>query len=364
MSYQKVNDRLLIRPRVNLKESFQSYLIRLARANGYKYTAFSSAITEKSKPYRSFKPEDRSEIRSLIAKVADSNASNLVDVWEIGFYFKHLFDYSRIKICLKCYESEKVMPPYWWLKNYLVCDEHQLLLVDSCSNCKTRFKEQSIVKGQCLECGFEIDHNKSAEIDSEIFDKKLHSLFAEDVTSPSLFRGILSADVEPIYVHYQICSYFQKEIHSRDKYINHRQTLDIHDLYCVQSEAQKIVDDGKVSELICDALCAYRDNSGKGISSFIAPVFKLIMSVNGRLYKAELIKVLIKAPECIGDWIVGLKWVEKLFSIEANNLKEFVKNYFPDIEAKNQGTFAVLIRDLNFILTEYSQHTSSFKLPQ
>lgn len=364
MSFQNDDSRLLIRPRINPKESFQSYLIRLARSNGYKYTAFSSAITEKSKPHRSFKPEDRSEIRSLIAKIADSNANNLVDVWESGFYFKHLFDYSRIKVCLKCYDSEKVMPPYWWLKNYLVCDEHQLLLVDSCSNCKTRFKEQSIVKGQCLECGFEIDHNKSAEVDSEIFDKKLHRLFSEEIISSGQFREMLSADVEPIYVHYQICSYFMKEIHSRDKYINHRKTLDIHDLYCVQSETQKIVGDGKVSKLICDALGAYRANSGKGLSSFISPVFKLIMSVNGSLYKAELIKVLIKAPEGLGDWIVGLKWAEKLLSIEANNLKEFVQCYFPELEAKNQGTYAVLIRDLNFLLTEYSKYTSSFKLPE
>lgn len=364
MSYQNDNSRLLIRPRVNPKESFQSYLIRLARSNGYQYTAFSSAITEKSKPHRSFKPEDRSEIHSLIAKIADSNASNLVDVWESGFYFKHLFDYSRIKICLKCYECEKVMPPHWWLKNYLVCDEHQLLLVDSCSNCKTRFKEHSIVKGHCLECGFEIDHNKSAEVDSEIFDKKLYSLFSEEKNSPSLFRGILSADVEPIYVHYQICSYFLKEIHNRDKYINHRRTLDIEELYSVQRDIQKVVGDGKVSKLICDALCAYRANSGKGISSFISPVFKLIMSVNGSLYKAELIKVLIKAPEGLGDWIVGLKLVEKLLSVDANNLKEFVKSYFPELEAKNQGTFGILIRDLKFLLTEYSKYTSSFKLPQ
>jgi hypothetical protein len=364
VSYQNDNSRLLIRPRVNPKESFQSYLIRLARSNGYKYTAFSSAITARAKPHRSFKPEDRNDIQSLIAKIADNNARNLVDVWECGYYFKHLFDYSRIKICLKCYGSEKVIPPHWWLKNYLVCVEHQLLLVDSCSNCKTRFNEQSFVKGQCLECGLEIDHNKSAEVDSEIFDKKIYSLFSEEKTSSSLFRGILSADVEQIYVHYQICSYFLKEIHSRDKYINHRQTLDIHDLYCVQSETQKIVDDGKVSELIGDALCAYRANSGKGISSFIAPVFKLIMSANGGLYKAELIKVLIKAPEGLGDWVVGLKWVEKLLSIEANNLKEFVQSYFPELEAKNQGTYGVLIRDLNFLLTEYSKYTSSFKLPE
>ena len=157
---------------------------------------------------------------------------------------------------------------------------------------------------------------------------------------------------------------FTKEIHSRDKYINHRQTLDIHDLYYVQSEAQKIVDDGKVSELICGALGAYRTKSGKGISSFIAPVLKLIMSENGSLYKTELIKVLTKAPEGLDDWIVGLKWVEKLLTIEANNLKEFVQSYFPELEARNQGTFGVFIRDLKFLLKEYSKHTSSIKIPQ
>ncbi|GLX84305.1 hypothetical protein tloyanaT_05570 [Thalassotalea loyana] len=364
MSYQKVNSRLLIRPRAIPKESFQSYLIRLARENGYKYKAFSSGITANSKPHRSFKPEDRTDIQFLISNIADNNARNLVDVWECGFYFKHLFDYSRIKICPKCYTNEKVLPPYWWLKNYLICDEHQLLLIDSCGNCNTRFNEDSIAYGHCMECGLEIEHNKSAELNSGMFDKKLHSVCAAEEMNTSRFRELISNEVEQIYVHYQICSYLLKEVLNRDKYINHRRTLDIYSLYTEQKEIQSIVKNDALGQLMYEALCSYRARGGKGVSSLINPIFKLIMSHQGHLYRATLVKLLIEEPKDLADWAIGLNWLEKLLSIDANNLRNFVKEYSPNLEEKSQGPFAVLIRDLNLVMSEYSKHSATFELPR
>ncbi|MBL4941599.1 MAG: TniQ family protein [Colwellia sp.] len=363
MFYLKTNERLLIRPRVNYEESFQSYLIGLARANGYKYSAFSSGITAKSKPHRSFKPEDRNDIQTLISKIADDNAGNLVDVWECGYYFKHLFDYSRIKACPKCYEKDMILPPYWWLKNYLVCGEHKLLLIDSCSQCNTKFEEGSFVKEHCLKCGLEITSNNSIEWNTGLLDQRLHDLCSDVTRDSNQFKELISEEIEQIYVHYQVCSYFLKELQSKDKYSNHRRTLDINTLNSEQNDIQRMIHDGKVSLLMYDALAAYRIKSGKRISSFITPIFKLLMSQHGSLYKAELINMLIEGPNDFGDWPVGLNWVEKLLSIKANDLKVFVKDHFPNIEAKCQGPFAVLIRDLNFLLSEYSKNSRDFKLP-
>ena len=363
MSYQKASSRLLIRPKANPEESFQSYLIRLSKANGYKYSAFSSGITTNSKPHRSFKPEDRDDIRALVSNIADCDVSNLVDVWECGFYTKHLFDYSRIKVCPKCYESKQFLPAYWWLKNYLVCDEHKLLLIDSCSACNTRYTEESFVQGHCLECGLEIEHNESTELNSGIFDKTLHSLCSDTCKSPVQFKELITDEVEQIYVHHQICSYLLKEIQGQDKYTNHRRTLGIDELYSVQKDIQKIVKDGTIRQLMYEALRAYRRSTGNGIPSFMTPIFDSLMSSKGGLYKAELINMLIEEPNDLGDWSIGLNWIEKLLSIEANALKIFVKNCIPNLEVKSQGPFAVLIRDLNFILSEYYKQAPTFKLP-
>jgi len=362
VSYQKANSRLLIRPKVNSSESLQSYLIRLSRANGYKYPAFSSGITAQSKPHRSFKLEDRKEIQSLISNIADSNVHELVDVWECGHSFKHLFDYSRIKSCPKCLEQENILLPYWSLKNYLVCTKHKVLLIDSCSRCDVRFEEQSYVKGHCIKCKLEIQENRIDYVKLGSFDQKIHDKLLEFSIDSGRFRKILSEDIECIYVNYQICSYLIKGLENKSKYISLRRTLSIASLYEAQKEIQQIIDEGKVSKLLLDSLFEYRNTTSKGISSFITPVFKILMSQHGSLYKAELINMLITAPNGLGDWPVGLNWVEKLLLIKANDLKVFAKENFPNIEVKCQGPFTVLIRDLNFLLSEYSKHSTDFKL--
>jgi hypothetical protein len=273
-----------------------------------------------------------------------------------------LFDYSRIKSCPKCLEQENILLPYWSLKNYLVCTKHKVVLIDSCSRCDVRFEEQSYVKGHCIECKLEIQENRVDYVKLGSFDQMIYDKLLEFSVDSNRYKKILSEDIQFIYVNYQICSYLIKVFENKSKYVTHRRTLTIASMYEAQKEIQQIIDEGKVSKLLLDSLFEHRNKTSKGISSFITPVFKILMTQHGSLYKAELINMLKDAPNGLGDWPIGLNWVEKLLSIKANDLKVFTKESFPNIEVKCQGPFAVLIRDLNSLLSEYSKHSTDFKL--
>lgn len=363
MSYQRASNRLLIRPRVNLEESFQSYLIRLARANGYKYSAFSSGITTKSKSHRSMKLADRIEIRKLIKLIADSNSSELVDIWECGYSHKQLFDYSRIKFCTQCFLEDEVLKPYWWLKNYLVCAKHNALMIDSCPSCNEKINEDSFIHRCCSVCEQEFASFKAEQVEADLYGKTISKLFSNFVGNTDTFIEILDEYINKLYTQFFIGSALLKYTREKAAPIDNRRFFSLKELFNEQVAVQELIHEGDIKRQMFSFLCDEKAHSGLGIPHALNPIFDLIFSKHGELFEIELIKLLFAPEKEMEVWSVGILWVEKVFRLTKGELKLFIKEKYPELELKRQGPFTVEVKNIKFILSEYAHVNSSFSVP-
>jgi len=360
VSYQNVKNRLLIRPKVNPEESLQSYLIRLAQANGYKYSAFSSAITANSKPHRSFKADDRRIIQSLIAQISDPNAIELTDVWECASYNKNLFDYTRTKICLDCYNDKEILPPRWRLRNYLCCSQHKVLLIDCCSKCEEKFEEDTFVKGYCLSCELPINEMQTKSVPNELCSIDTQSMLDTFVGNTAKFCSFIDINLKQHYFNTHLCSIMLNEINDNHLPFSHRRSYSISELYDFYAQIFSLLNNGCLKNLICDYLRKMKLVKGKAFGTALSSIYSDVISEEGKIFKTEITNVLMNPPPDMSNWPVHVKWIEKFFNIPSDALKNLVTSELEEYELKIQGSTSISIKDVNILLSEYADRVRSY----
>ncbi|SFF89687.1 TniQ protein [Neptunomonas qingdaonensis] len=156
------------------EESLQSYLFRLARANGYGYYALTILISNAA-PLRSFKLDDRIKIKELLLEYTDHGAVlSLFDPWAWADTYRGLFDFSRIKLCPKCYHETNVLHASWSFRYHLLCAEHRGYLIDRCSQCNCKFTNESLLSGKCEGCGKKIGEMNFESVDGLLFHELIY----------------------------------------------------------------------------------------------------------------------------------------------------------------------------------------------
>jgi len=358
VSYLKANDKLLIRPKITASESLQSYLIRLARMNGYTYKAFSAGLSANSKPHRSMKLADRQEIRSLIEEIADPNSSELTDVWECAHYQKQIFDYSRIKFCNLCYQEEGVLPPYWWLKNYLMCTKHKALLVDSCSHCNTRLNEDSFIKEQCSNCeaGFQSFQHKICEPDS--YSALLEKTFSSFVGNSIQFLLLHNESARKTFIQHNIGSFLLKGIQGQTTSRDNRRNFSVEELSQSQHDCQELINES-IREALIKYLSKIKMETSKAIPSALSPILDLLNEPEGACFKDALTQILLTPPDELENWPLEVSWLEKIMDIPVGEIETAIIDKYPEYRSKSQGRMKIEIKNIGFLINEFSLSNDS-----
>lgn len=358
MSSQKVNRTLLIRPKIIASESLQSYLIRLARTNGYTYKAFSAGVSANSKPHRSMKLADRQEIRSLIEEISDPNSSELADVWECAHYQKQIFDYSRIKFCNQCYQEEKLLPPHWWLKNYLICTKHKALLVDSCPECNTRLNEDSFIKEQCANCevNFQLFQHKVCEPDS--YSALLDKAFSTFVGNTQHFILRHNENARKTFIQHNIGSFLLKGLQGQTTSRDNRRNFSIEELSQSQHDCQELINEG-IREALIKYLSKIKKETSKAIPSAFSPILDLLNQPEGACFKDALIQILLTPPDELANWPLEVSWLEKFLDIPVGEIERAITEKYPEYRSKSQGRMKIEIKNIGFIINEFSLSNDS-----
>lgn len=148
---------MLIRPRPHRIESLQSYIIRICRANAWDSRWFSQFILNKCSNKKDSDLQNRNSISRCIAKITKFDEVNkLIDVYKITTKYRKYIAVHRNRICPICYLENRLILNFWYLNLYKVCKLHEVLLIDCCVNCNTRFNADTLINGNCKKCGMSI----------------------------------------------------------------------------------------------------------------------------------------------------------------------------------------------------------------
>ncbi len=300
---------------------------------------------------------DRKEVQALFKSIADPNVSELTDIWECAHYHKQQFDYARTKFCSLCYQQDKVLAPYWWLKSYLVCTKHSVLMIDSCTHCNTKINEDSLVNERCITCNTSFESFDFKVIEPDPYSVHIGTTFLNFRGNTQDFVALLDANLCRRFIENNIGLFLLKELKNKTATIDNRRDFSLEELYFDQVKVQNIINAGGVKQFLYDVFIKRNNDGGrKGIPHVLMSVFDSIMSSEGALYKVQLIELLLSPPIPMESWALRVQWLEKLFVIPKSELGNFIKERYPEYKNKSQGPLTIKIKHVSFLTTEYSKN--------
>jgi hypothetical protein len=318
----------LIRPNPNSTESLQGYTFRLARANGYRLSQLSSFVSSKSVRFRSFRPEDRVVIKAcLVAMTGHTSVNNLFDPWQHHQKHKELFDYKRIKVCSSCVSTSSRTHFLWWFKNYLVCHDHQEILIEKCSKCFTALTEQALVAMQCTKCNTLI-----SEMQSETQQPDKLTLYIKDhldavnvVDIECALNKILDRilALKP-YVRLIPGEMFRTWHHPE---INE---ASINKLVDIQSNAMALFKNREhTKKSLLNRIS--QDKDKLSISAKMHDFSSYLSHPNNTQFKTDLADTLRTNAKKLDSFDIELTWLEKVYGIERSKIRSLLDSIDPSI---------------------------------
>ena len=184
---------LLVRVIPNKSESFQTYCIKLARANGYPFIKFFNQVREEIKLHNLHSTRNNIGRTEFISDITGySEVLDVVDLFVCYKSHRAFIEYKKIKYCPKCFPLEECFPLYWSLKHYLVCVIHESLLINSCSHCNHGFTEETLRRMCCLKCFKSLEEMYSEQVEVDKYSKFFFNAFSSFQGNTSEFTSILN----------------------------------------------------------------------------------------------------------------------------------------------------------------------------
>ncbi len=345
---------MLNRPYIKENESLQSYVHRIAKANGWTHNSLGDFLRSEVAPLYSYKSENRLKIKRWVQTASRySEVQQLPDVW--GYYseFRGYFDFKRHKICPCCYnETNGVIPAYWFVKQYLVCIKHKQLLIDECQRCNEKLTADSFISGECKSCSEKFDNFTSghSEIDvySQIIFEQLHSI-SDDKEFISVFQQKTLPRIKSLNVLTPL-TFLEYRI---GKSYWERRFLTIEQLYSYQSYCSPLYENGaKLTSSIISFITTHLKEGVNYAGKIFVKVDRYVQDDTYIFYFDALRHVLLSAKNEIEGLTVGLTWISKLFNLDEKSFINFTKANYKGLLLKNTKP-AISISNLQMIITNY-----------
>ncbi|MEZ8186599.1 TniQ family protein [Shewanella sp. 5S214] len=324
------NRQLLIRLKSQHAESLQGYIYRLCRVNGYQVKMFSALVRQRSNVLiTSLKPSDRKIVKGAIQDL--TNGSLRSDTFDERLFkqdFGELFEYQKIKLCIECYRSKKIIHRLWSFKHYLVCSHHGLLLVDRCDQCHVQFSGATLIDESCCQCKKPIGSiaQKNYEVDPISYQISQLREFNEQTLDD------IRSMVQPLTPYGML--------YSREKYrgwLNSKET-EISSLYEAQTDFLSVF---KNRELTRKLIFDYIENAPGNIAvKFETSFYHNLRKDIYQDFKADLQYVLFDKAEQFTPFNVTLNWIDVILHIPSEKVKRRLNDLDPGI-ITGRGNFSV-----------------------
>lgn len=324
---------MLIRPFIKKGESFQSYLYRCARANSWNENRLKQHLRSEVAQPNSYDSKNRTQLKEWLSNISGRDeVTSLIDVWCFYSEFKEHFDFSRIKICPRCFKERKAaIPAYWYLRTYLVCAEHESLLTDVCTNCDEKLTAESVIAGKCINCHCDISNFDSENARSDLYSEKAyetlnscnsHEMFAVEIKS-SYFPLLRSIDIlAPLTGLAAEIGYEYKQ----------RRLLSIKQLYRYQLSCAELYQDReKLSECLVSIVNDHVSVGSTNLGKMFLKKMREFDDVNSRFFVLVVKDLLISGRLSQEDLTVSLSWIARLFDYEETIFVQYVEKEYSSI---------------------------------
>jgi hypothetical protein len=345
---------MLIRPYIKENESFQSYVHRIAKENGWTHNSLGDFLRSEVAPQYSYKPEDRLKIKHWVQVASKYNeVQKLPDVW--GYYsdFRDYFDFKRHKICPCCYnETNGVIPAYWFIRQYLVCIKHKQLLIDECQRCNEKLTSETFIKGECKGCSEKLDNFTGDHCEADVYSQTIFEQL-KSINDDKEFISVFQECTLPVIKSLNVLTPLTGLEYSIGKSYWQRRFLTIENLYSYQSDCSPLYESGKeLTSRIISFINAHLSNGINYAGKIFVKADKYVKDDTYTFYFSTLRRVLLSEKNEIEGLTVGLTWTSKLFNLDETLFINFTKDNYKDLLLKNTKP-AISISNLQLIISNF-----------
>lgn len=322
---------MLIRPFHKKDESFQSYIYRAARANGWTENRLRSFLQLEVAPLYSYKAEDRQKIRNWFAKESSQiEIAALIDVWSFYSDFRECFDFTRIKVCPSCFrDSGGVVPAYWYLRTYLACANHKTLLTDVCTSCDEPLTFASLIEGCCLRCGDDIASLDVATVTPDMYSVKAYE-YLNNCKEHEMFLMELKHSYIPLLRSINILAPLTGLVAKIGYEYKQRRFLSLKQLHQYQLSCSTLYTDSeKLSDCLAKIVNEHITVGKTSLGKIFLKQVKELEDINSRFFVHAVRNLVMSEKLFHEELTVSLAWIARLFEYDEITFIQFVeKEYF------------------------------------
>ena len=321
-------DMLLIRPVPLFQESLLQYACRLARVNHYSYGELMKLIRSLSDVPLEYSASGRKNFRNLIIQLTGHNeVEELLDPHFFNWKFPIVFDLSRTKICTFCLIEDDRAYYNWHYRHNLICNIHQVFLIDRCRFCSKIFSNSVLISKRCSSCKASLSVSDSHISYTMTFKIDKYFLSLDSF-------GLVNSKINELEPYFEILKDGSfAALWKKNQYHIHDQVFFLNTVIAFYFD--KILIEQHVETLIFNSESEQLpDVLPKKIKHYLNPDKFIIFT---RRVQALLLKLSDKAP----DFQVRLEWFEKIFQIKYS-AHFYVYNGFCPVISKENATISLL----------------------
>lgn len=324
---------MLIRPFYKKGDSFQSYVYRSARANGWTDNRLKQFLRLEVAPLYSYKAEDRQNLKSWLRNISERDEIlALTDVWLFYSDFKQYFDFSRIKICPLCYTNSGVaIPAYWYLRTYLACSKHKILLTDICTCCDEKLTADSIIADRCLNCETKVADFKTENVDVDFYSQKAYELL-NDCESHETFAAVFEHSYIPLLRSINILAPLTGLAAEIGYEYKQRRFLSIKQLHRYQLSCSELYQDReKLTECLSEIVNEHVSDGSTNLGKIFLRQVKEVEDINSRFYVHAVRNLVMSGKLVHEELIASLSWIARLFEYDETKFVRHAEREFSSL---------------------------------
>tara|TARA_R110001583_G_scaffold46697_1_gene146398 strand:- start:11958 stop:13019 length:1062 start_codon:yes stop_codon:yes gene_type:complete len=349
---------LLCKPLPIKSEALQHYVIRLAGKNGYSLSSMNQLIKKVCNTgFHSYKQSHRIALRDAVFQLTGHHEVNdLFDPHLLHTKKKKAFDFHRVKVCSACLQENKPYDADWYYRHKLVCNTHNIFLIDNCPSCSERFTEKTLSTIKCGSCEYSLNH---------IFKKQ--SLPSEDYTQ-QYFSAVKNKEFMPEKI-LGLEPFFELNAPGSFQLWCNKSDSSIEDMFnSLQSAIELSFDYEKLRSLIINQVknAEQKDTISQGLASFK----KYLKHDKYPDFIEHFINVILTIKGEFDELVVPIQWLESVFKVKVVYTRDINQRYNQgytekDIIFRWKKMHAIKFSNLSILLTDldcefinkHSEHT-------
>lgn len=229
----------ILEPIIKLKcykdESPVSYLIRLAKANGYNSYKWLITLDNLVVYNRMLTPI---ESYHLLKKLVWTGFNEAIEAGKVCSYPIENLNSNNVRYCSLCLKESSYLRIGWQMKTAFICLKHKVWLKDICPVCKLLIKYTTGLLDKCS-CGADLTHQSALEATDNVYFLQYY-LFNNDLESlPFKVQMILQSSNLTVTEKTDYCFFMLRWL---PRYIIERREYKVHNNSIISQLKEQIID--------------------------------------------------------------------------------------------------------------------------